>query len=330
MPGPGTALPLMSANSYFGFAVESTYATAASVSLFTPVNSPKVTPNVKWLMDSDFRGSPVMNYDNVAGVYAATFDAKSYCYTDVAPGLIRAALGAPDQVASVGASVWSHTLGLANSPNTGSQPSSYTLLNDSVDATYQMVGSRIDSLNISFAADAAVELSHTWKTDQPQAVASVSGLPESVQHLIPAWNCSASIGGVPSYVVESMELDIKRNTTQIYALGSQSPVSNYCGPITVDGKFQLIVQQGETFWANALTRDQQAMQFQLTDPFTGYFLNFNMNNVQLTDPVIDQSKTYVSLDCNFVAIANLVNTAPTAFGYSPILVTVNNNISTSY
>ena len=61
-----TVLPLMTANSYFGAALETTYGTAASVSTFTPVNSPKVSPNVKWLLDTDFRGSPVMNYDNVA------------------------------------------------------------------------------------------------------------------------------------------------------------------------------------------------------------------------------------------------------------------------
>ena len=55
-----------------------------------------------------------------------------------------------------------------------------------------------------------------------------------------------------------------------------------------------------------------------------------MSTVQLTDPVINQGKNYVELDCSFVGIGNLTDTAPTAFGYSPILVTVTNNISASY
>ena len=84
-----TVLPLMTANSYWGLAVEPTYGTAAaSVSTWTPINSPKVTPGVKWLMDQDFRGSPVMDYDNIAGVYSAQFDGKTYCYSDVFPQLI--------------------------------------------------------------------------------------------------------------------------------------------------------------------------------------------------------------------------------------------------
>lgn len=326
--GAGSALPLMSANSYWGIAAESTYATAASISTMTPINSPKVSPNVKWLMDGDFRGSPVTTYDNVAGVFAATFDGKTYTYTDTYPNLLRAALGSTDTVASVGASVWSHTIGLVNAPNLGSNSPSYTIINDSVDATYQMVGSRLDSLSVSFAADAAVENTFSFKCDQPTTVASVSPFPSSTQHLIPAWNCSASIGGVPSYVVESMTLDIKRNTTQIYALGSQSAVSNFQGPLDVQGSFSLIVQQGETYWANALTRDQQVMAFTLQDPFTGFSILYQMSTVQLTDPVIDQSKNFVSLECKFVAIANQIDNVN--IGYSPLKTVVTNGISTPY
>ncbi len=323
-----TALPLMTANSYFGLAVESVYGTAASISTMTPIQSPKVAPNVKRLMDQDFRGSPVMDYDNVAGVFAAQYDGKTYTYTDVYPNLLRAALGSADTVASVGPSLWTHTIGLQNQPNTGSQPPSYTIINDSVDATYQMAASRLDTLNVSFAADAAVENTFTFKGNQPTSVASVSASPSSVQHLIPAWNCSASIGGVASYVVESFELDIKRNTTQIYALGSQSAVSNFAGPIEVTGKFSLIVQQGETFWANALTRDQQVMSFTLTDPFTNYTILYQMSTVQLTNPVIDQSKVFVSLTCDYVAIANTTDTV--TFGYSPLKCVVTNGVSSQY
>jgi hypothetical protein len=324
----GTVLPLMTANSYWGMAVESTYGTAASISTMTPINSPKVTPGVKWLDDADFRGSPVAIYDKVAGVYMAQFDGKTYTYTDVYPNLLRAALGSNDSVASVGGGLYTHTIGLQNQPNTGSQPPSYTLISDSVDATYQMVASRLDSLNVSFAADAAVENTFSFKCNQPTVVASVSSTPSSTQHLIPAWNCSASIGGAAVYVVENWSLDIKRGTSQIYALGSESAVSNFCGPISVDGKCTFIVQQGETYWANALTRDQQVVAFTLTDPFTGYSIQYTMNTVQLTDPVINQGKNYVELDLGFTAVANTSNSV--TFGYSPIVCTVTNNISTAY
>ncbi len=241
-----TVAPLMSANSYWSLAKEATYGTVASVgpgnaaSVWTPINSPKVTPGVKWLDDGDFRGSPVTIYDNVAGVYMAQFDGKTFTYTDTYPSLLVAALGSTDTVASVGPSLYTHTIGLNNSPNTGSQSPSYTIYNDSVDATYMMAASRLDSLSVAFAADAAVENTFTFKCNQPQTVASVSNVPESVQHIIPAWNCSASIGGSAVSVVESFQLDIKRNTSQVYALGSQSAVSNFQGPISVTGKVKPI------------------------------------------------------------------------------------------
>jgi hypothetical protein len=319
----------MTANSYWGLAVETTYGTAAaSVNTWTPINSPKVTPGVKWLDDGDFRGSPVTIYDEVAGVFRASFDGKTYTYTDVYPNLLRAALGSQDTVASVGPSLYTHTIGLQNSPNTGSQAPSYTIWNDSVDATYQMVASKLDVLSVSFSADAAVENTFTFKTNQPTTTASVSGLPESTQHLIPAWNCSASIGGVAVYVVEDWSMDIKRNANQIFALGSQSAVSNFQGPIDVTGKCTFIVQQGETYWANALTRDLQVVALTLTDPFTNYSILYQMSTVQLRDPVINQGKNYVELDLNFQAVGN--TTDQVTFGYSPIKTVVTNNIATAY
>ena len=366
------ALPLLTANSYMGLYYEGTYGgitggsvgawvpnygTAASPTwgtgnaLFMPITSPKVTPGVKWLDDSDFRGSPVMHYDQIQGVFMAEYSGKTFTYTDVYPHMLRGALGSTDSWAALAnpknsASVavsgtggaftgYTHTLGLVNTPNIGSQPPSYTIYNDSVDATYQMAASRIDTLSVSFAADAAVENTFTYKTNQPTAAASVptggiSAIPgdESTQHLIPAWNCSASIGGSAVSVVESMSLDIKRGTNQIYALGSQSAVSNYAGPIEVTGKFTLIVQQGETYWANALVRDQQQMLFALQDPYTGFSVTYQMSAVQLESPVIVQSRNYVELEADFIAVANTTDNVNA--GYSPLQVTVVNGITYAY
>ena len=321
-------LPLMSANSYFGMAVEAIYGTAASIGTYTPVDSPKVSPAPVWLDDSDFRGSPVMHYDQVAGVAKATFDAKTFTYTDVYPNLLRAALGSTDTVTGGGPYV--HTIGLLNSASTGSQAPSYTIINNSVDETYQAVASRLNTLSVSFSADAAVENTFQFVTNLPASIApiSVSTLTESTQHLIPAWNCAASIGGASVSVVESMELDIKRNTNQIFTLGSQSATSNFQGPIEVTGKFVFVVNAGEQYWNQALVRNQQAMVLNLVDPFTNYSILYQMSAVQLENPVIDTGKAYVTLDCDFIAIANTTD-AVTA-GYSPIKTVVTNGISQAY
>lgn len=322
-------MPFMTANSYMGFAAETTYGVAASVSTFTPVASPKVTPGVMWLDDSDLRGSPVMHYDQVPGVFKAMYDAKTFTYTDVYPNLLRAALGSADAVASVGPGLYTHTIGLLNSPNTGSQPSSYTIYNDSVDATYQMLASRLNTLSVSFVADAAVENTFQFITNQPTQVASVGPIVnESTQHLVPAWACSASIGGSAVAVVESIDLDIKRNTAQIFTVGTQSAYENFAGPLEISGKGTLVVESGQTYWANALVRDQQQFLIQLQDPVTSYKVFYQLSKVQLESPVINQGKAFTELGFDFVAIANATDAI--ALGVSPMLTITTNGIAGAY
>lgn len=321
-------MPFMSANAYFGLAAEAVYGTAASVTTFTPMdNSSKVTAKVTWLNDADFRGSPVGSYDQVPGVRSDEFAGKSYLYNDVFPQLVRAALGSSDTVASVGPSTWTHTIGLQNQANTGSQMPSYTVWADTVDATYQLTASRLSDLSLTFASNAAVESSFTFMGNIYSVVASVAAN-ESTQHLIPAWNCAASIAGASVAVIESGSLDIKRNTAPIYTLGQQGPYNNFAGPIDVSGKFVFIVEAGEQFQANALTRDEQQLILQFTDPVTSNSITFTSSATQLENPQIDLSKNYVTLAFDAYMVGNLTDTVTT--GYSPIKCVVKNNVSTAY
>jgi Phage tail tube protein len=312
----------MTSNSYWGVGKEATYGTAASVSTFTPIGSPKLAPNLKYLDDSDFRGSPVMHYDQVPGVRTDVFDGKTFLYTDVFPNLIVAALGGPDSVAS---SV--HTIGLLNSPNTGSQPPSYTIINDSVDNTYQVTGSRLVDLSLSFAVDAAVEATFKFTGNAASIVASVTAN-ESVQHLIPAWNCAASLGGQAITVVEGAKLDIKRSTAPIWTLGSQQPYNNFASSLDVTGTMDFVVESGQSWWADALVRDPQQLILKFIDPVTNYYIQFQCSTVQLEDPVVEQSKAFVGLSTKFVAMANVSDA--TSAGYSPIKAVVSNNIAQAY
>jgi len=320
-------MPLMTANSYFGLAPETTYGTPVAISTFTPVDSPKVVTEVTWLDDSSFRGSPVMHYDQVPGVTKGMYDAKVYLYADVYPNLLRAALGSTDTVASVGPSKWTHTIGVANVPSTGSQAPSYTIVNNSVDAPYQISAARLTDLSIAVSVDAAVETTFSFIGNAASVVASVAAN-ESTQHLVPSWNCAASIGGASVAVIESFEVSIKRNTTSIHTLGAQAPYSNFQGPITVEGKFAFVVENGETFYASALTRNQQQVLVSMTDPVTGYNVLLQMSAVQLEAPQIDQGKAYIALTANFVAVAN--TTDAVNGGYAPIKTVVTNGTSSAY
>lgn len=319
-------IPFLTANSYWGLAPETTYGTAASISTFNPIGSPKISPTIKWLDDSDFRGSPVMHYDQVPGVRNDKFDGKTFMYTDTYPHLVRSVLGGTDTVASVGPSLWTHSIPLLNSANTGSQPPSYTIINDSVNGTYQITACRAVDMAIAFSAEAAVETTFSFEGNISTSVASVT-VNESAQHFVPSWNCSASIGGASVSVIESASLDIKRNATPIFTIGQQGPYQNFAGPIEVSGSLVVVVESGESYYANALTRDQQKVILQFTDPATGYYVQFTMSAVQLEDPIIDQSKSYISLQSKFTAVAN---TSDTTNGYAPISALISNGVSTAY
>ena len=325
-------MPYMTANSYFGVAVESTVGTAASISTWTPIGSPKIAPTVKWLEDGEFRGSPVMHYDQVPGVRSDKFDGKVFMYSDVYPNLIRAALGGQDSVAS---SV--HTIGVGNFPNSGSQAPSYTIWNDSVDNTYQITAARLVDMGISFSADAAVETTFSFTGNAASVVASagITTTNVSSQHLVPSWNCAASIGGAAVAVVESATIDIKRNTAPIHTIGQQGPYYSFQGPIEVGGQITLVVENNETYWANSLVRNQTPIIFKFIDPATNYYVQFNMSACQLEDAIIEQSKSYVSLSAKYVAVANTTDaipagTAGSAGGFAPIKSIISNNVAAAY
>ena len=343
-------MPYMTANSYWGLAPEgsyqsasvytATYGTAASISTYTPIGSPKLTPTLKWLDDSDFRGSPVMHYDQVAGVRNDMFSGKTFMYSDVYPSLIRSTLGGVDVVGasvsvtnSVGASAvaYPHTIGLLNSASTGSQSPSYTIVNNSVDQSYQITGARAVDLSLTFAADAAVETTFSFAGNISASISPVTTVTESTQHLVPSWNVSASIGGASVAVVERATLDIKRSTAPIFTIGQQGPYNNFQGPIDVMGQMDFVVETngvGDNFYSQALTTNQQQVILKFTDPATGYFVQFQMSKVQLEDPVIDQSKAYINLQTKFTAVANTIDAV--YGGYSPIKAVVYNGVSTAY
>lgn len=310
---------LMTANGYAGWGLETVRGTAASVTTFTPVGEPKVEPKITWLDDSALRGSPTMHYDQVPGVRHDEYAVKEFWYWDQSPNRIRAALGSTDSVA---ASV--HTIGLANVPQTGSQPPSYTIINDSVDNTYQLTSAQLADFTLTLGADAAVELASTWITNPYTIAASVNAV-ETAAHLAPAWNCSASIGGTAVTIIENFELEIKRNSAAIHTLGNQGPYRNWAGPVDVMGKLTLVVEYGTNYNAQALTRNQQLLQLQVTDPVTNYYSYFQMSAAQLENPVITVGKAYLTLESAFTAVAN--TTDAVNGGYSPILTKTYNNVA---
>ena len=435
-------MPFMTANSFFGLVPETTRGSAATINTasvgYYPIMSPQLTPEVTWLHNESFYGSPAKTYDAVPGVRSDKFSGKVYLLQDVFPNLVRAALGGNDSAASgsvsgqsasagalaggiTAASVisltsgsvvqytytasptfvyangatasvtsisgaasvfnlngviqnaasstfqiplasalgvasatgltgsvqvqvgskpaYQHVIGLANSASAGSQPPSYTLYNDSVDALYSVAGSQLVDMSISFASNAAVECTFNFVgnaasiTNAASVQSATSASAFSSSYLIPAWSTSASIAGTAVTLINAATLDIKRNSAPIFTIGQQSPYKNFAGPIEVSGKLTVVVESSTaTYFTNALARSQQSLTFQFTDPTatngTGSTVTFQMTNAQFEMPLIKQDKEYVEMDLNFEAIAN--STDQTAGGYSPVKAIIVNNFGFTY
>ena len=81
-------------------------------------------------------------------------------------------------------------------------------------------------------------------------------------------------------------------------------------------------------FANSLTRTQQVLSCQFTDPISGHAVVLQMSKAQLKDPKVLGDKAWQEISANFTAMSN--TTDAVAGGYSPIVSKVGNAQVASY
>jgi len=333
--------PFLTANSYLGMVIETTEGTlpTSGTSYWLPVTTPQITPNQMFLRDEALRGSPTTVYDQVQGVRHDEFEFKTYLFADTFPVLLRSILGGTDT--KTGSGPYSHTIKVLNSPSTGSQPPTYSILDFDGANYFTVTGAQADTLGITFGADAAAEATvkymgnpYTSYTSAPTVFATQS---LSAEHLIPAWNTVVSIGGTTYTNVSTGEISINRKTQPIFTLGTQAPYNLFAGPIEVTGKFTFVINSTADVFstgsgAYGLTRSPEAIVVTLTDPNdatsgTQHSVAFTMSAAQIHNIKRTRGKEYTELEVEFTANANQTDSAT---GYSPIQATVINATSLSY
>ena len=333
--------PFLTANSYLGMVIETTEGTlpTSGTSYWLPVTTPQITPNQMFLRDEALRGSPTTVYDQVAAVRHDEFEFKTFLFADTFPVLLRSILGGTDT--KTGSGPYSHTIKVLNSPSTGSQPPTYSILDFDGANYFTVTGAQADTLGITFGADAAAEATvkymgnpYTSYTSAPTVFATQS---LSAEHLIPAWNTVVSIGGTTYTNVSTGEISINRKTQPIFTLGTQAPYNLFAGPIEVTGKFTFVINSTADVFstgsgAYGLTRSPEAIVVTLTDPNdqtsgTQHSVAFTMSAAQIHNIKRTRGKEYTELEVEFTANANQTDSAT---GYSPIQATVINGTSLSY
>lgn len=326
-------MPILSVNRFFGMGKEATRGTAVTPSIWLPIESnPTLTPTLTWLPDKSLRGSAVVQYDDVPSVRHDEFEFKGNVYADTFPALMLASLGGPDVVTGTVAP-YTHKIGLANAATTGSQPPSYTGIDtdnilESTAQAKQFTAGQLGDLSLDFAATGALTYSTKYFSNPFTEVAAPSNPTWSTAVLLPAWSGSITIGTVVSGVVVSGSLDIKRSTEAIPVIGQQAPYRLFAGPVDVSGKLVFIAEANDPTFENALTRYQQNLTIQFTDPVSSDTVTFQMSNVQLKNPKVSGSKAYEEITCDFQCNADATDAQNG--GYSPILFTATNSQSAAY
>jgi Phage tail tube protein len=339
----------LSSNSYLGLVKETTPGTTpssapsdASLQWLPVMNDVAISPMQTFLRDEALRGSPTTVYDQVQGVRHDEVDFKTHVYADSFPLLLASVLGSSDT--KTGSGPYTHSIGLLNSPTTGSQPPSYSILDFDGANYFVTTGAQASSLALAFGAETAAEATvkfianpYTATTSLPSNAFS-GGASFSTESPIPTWDTTISIAGSSLTYIESGELTLDRKTAPIFTMGTQAPFDNFAGPLEVTGKFTAVVNSnadpfsiGST--AYALTRNPQSLVITLTDPNdstggTQHSIAFTMTTVQYHDVKRTVGKEYTSLEVSFTANANTTDKVST--GYSPIKTSSVNGTSTVY
>jgi len=329
--------PFLTANSYLGMVIETTEGTLPTTGTVSwiPVSTPQITPNQIFLRDEALRGSATTVYDQIVGVRHDDFEFKTYLYADTLPTILRSILGSTDTV--TGSGPYTHKIKVLNSPSTGSQPPTYSILDFDGANYFTVTGAQADSLVITFGAEAAAEATvkylgnpYTSYTSAPTVFATQS---LSSEHMIPAWDTAITINAVSYTNISSGEISINRKTQPIFTLGTQAPYNLFAGPVEVTGKFTMVVPSNADLFSTgssafALTRSPEAVSITLTDPNdSGHSVNLTMTAAQFHNVKRIRGKEFTEIEVELTANANATDSTT---GFSPIQTTTINGQSATY
>lgn len=226
----------------------------------------------------------------------------------------------------------SHTIGQLNSVAVGSQPPSTTITDFTsgeagTTTARNYSGAMLSDLSLMFASTAPLNFTAKWLTLASGTVTAPTSsfTPEL---FIPAWSCAVYLAGVGSSVVADGQIDIKRSTQAIHTLGSQSPFQIWDAPLDVSGKLTFVLQVGDTTMQNASIRNAQSMILAFNDPFSRHLVELDMSQIQLKDPKIVRTKSFLEVETNFDSEANTGDAV--SGGYSPIKARIANAVTAAY
>jgi hypothetical protein len=316
-------MPKATQLSFLGIAKETTPGTPVASTNFIPVTQITPKDNLTLLQDKGYRGSFTDVYDEIAGTLYGTLDYDGDVFPDTVGFALAGILG---DVTTTGASApYTHNFSVLNS-GTG-QPPTYTLNDNYVAGNRQYASAKFSEVGFKFTDDGLLTYSAKTTTFGSVTAAAPTTSFTAVPPMV-GWTGAVQIGGVTQAGVIDGEVTIKRTVTVINAIdGSQAPASLWSGPVQVDGKATLIMED-DTQLTNYLTNVKPAVDFNFSagTGASAVQLKLHMSKCAISAADVTRGKDYVEVPITWTAIANITDVG-TSGGYSPIKVTVQNAVT---
>lgn len=308
----------------FGIAPETQPPTGAPAStgfLYVPVTKFDPKPIVAKLADTGWRGSMVDAYDQQNGPVSSQLDVAGDFFPDTGPIHLAAILG--DVVTTGSSAPFTHSMSLQNGGN--GQPWSYTLQESDAIQPLAYADARCTELKLSYDASKLLTYDATYLAWLGATLAAPT---TSYSTLAPqaAWTAQASIGGSTVATVETAEIDIKRDNSElIYTLQNvQSPYEVHVGPIVITTKL-MVVAKDTSPYTDFVANNLDALTLNFTTGAGAALVQcqLQMSKHRYTAVQKDRSKSYIQWSIEGKAFGNTTDAGASA-GYSPMKATVQN------
>lgn len=318
-----TAVAISSYANFFGSGKETTYGTPVSPTLYTPSTEISFVDVPNYVPNNPLIGSAVDMTDMIPTQPWGTFSYGSPVYMDVIGQALKAIFGAEDLS---GSGPYVHAFSVNNAVASQLQPPSWSLVDYTGVEALRYPGALYSQVELTFAAGAL--LSGTYQGMSQQGVAFTKPTQSfSAKRAMAAYLGVITIGGSANATVESGTVTITRQVNPIPLINAGS-APMWAGSLGVAGSLTMLYVD-DTIRTPMLAGTPTALDLSFTNGAD--ILELQSTSTRITgSPITPNSNGYMEQTVAFSAVGNTTDVTTAGAGYSPMIATLTNTVSTAY
>lgn len=305
-----------------GIAKEAVAGTGVAPTASIPVEEFDAQRVITQLEDKAWRASAVEDFGQVQGRWHSEIGVPGDLYGDTFGWFLSSILG---DVTFTAASPNTHAFSVLN---TGTmQPGSKTLTDFYGASQKQYAYAMCVELGIKWNADGKVSYTSKW-VSKAETTPAAPTLSYTAVPLQPGWATQTTIRAANPTCLDG-EVNLKRPYDVIPTNNSQDPQAIFVGPLTVDGKCTLMMED-ETYYTQYTGNNQGILDFLFSQGAGASLtsLQLHMTLAAWTEGKIDRGGNYLKFPLSFKALGNSTD-AGASGGSSPIKASLRNAIATA-